>query len=360
MSEPAHGEVVDDGLMAAPPKGWSRRGGWVRRIAGLVLSLLIAWAIVRLVGRVDWGAVKDSLSELAWWQLVVLVGMLFVRQYLNALPLAFCIPGLGHYRAIVNDLASHLLSVAVPPPGDMVLRVGMFTSWGIDASRAIAGSVLNTLAFYTVRFSVPVLGFFLILGVRFDAGYGVSALIGAGVASTILVLIALGLRSEELARWLGRAVGARVARVRKSVDPDAWGESVVGFRVDMRSTFSKGFSKSAVALVCLVVTDATMVLLSLRFVGVDANSVPAIEVYAGFLCVYPLTIFPLMGLGIVDAVLLATFVDAGGHEVEGAGIAALVVWRSFTLAGPVLLGAVSLAMWKRSIRSQTDPEPAAP
>ena len=329
----------------------SVRNAWLRRVLVMAVCLVAGWVIVGLIGRIDWAAVADALGRLAWWQLGVLIGLLLVRQVLNALPLAFFIRGLGLYRAVVNDLASHLLAVAVPPPGDMVMRVGMFTSWGIEASRAIAGSVMNMLAFYITRLSVPVLGFLLILPVRFDTGYGVTALLGAAAASAIVVLIFLGLRSEEFARRIGRSAGQLAFRVRKSVDPEAWAASIVQFRRDMQHTFASGFPRSAIGLVCLVLVDASMLLLSLRFVGVSGGQVPAIEVYAAFLCVYPLTMFPFMGLGIADAVLLATFVAAGGLDIEAASVAGLVVWRSVTLIGPVLLGGVSLALWKRSVRA---------
>ena len=53
---------------------------------------------------------------------------------------------------------------------------------------------------------------------------------------------------------------------------------------------------------------------------------------------YPLTLFPLMGLGILDAVLLAAYVNVGGIEIEPELVAALVVWRVFTILGPITLG----------------------
>ena len=137
--------------------------------------------VVQLVGEIDWTAVGNAFANLHWWQIVVLIVILFARQTFNALPLAFFIPGLGVYRAVVNDLASHLLAVIAPPPGDMVLRVGMFTSWGIEASRAIAGTLMNMIAFYMMRFSVPIVGFLILLPVRYDSAYAVSAAIGAAV-----------------------------------------------------------------------------------------------------------------------------------------------------------------------------------
>ncbi len=123
----------------------------------------------------------------------------------------------------------------------------------------------------------------------------------------------------------------------------------------MKETFGANFLRSAVALVGLVFADATVLLLSLRFVGVSAADFPAIELYAAFLCVYPLTLFPFMGLGIVDAVLLATIVEVGGIETEPAAVAALIVWRAFTLAGPIILGALSMAIWRRGLAQESAP-----
>ena len=38
----------------------------------------------------------------------------------------------------------------------------MFTSWGVSAAKGVAGTVMNTLTFYVVRFSAPALGFVLL------------------------------------------------------------------------------------------------------------------------------------------------------------------------------------------------------
>ena len=333
------------------------RSAWRRRLILLAFSFAAAWLIVRLVGRIDWVGTWDALGHLEWWQLVVLIGLLFVRQILNALPLVFFISGLGLYRAVLNDLTSHLLSVITPPPGDIVVRISMFTSWGIEASKAIAGSVMNTLAFYILRFSAPILGFLLILPNRFDYGFGMAALLGAAVAASLSALIVLGLRSELLAERVGRIAGSSAAKLRNSIDPETWAAALVTFRLDMKGTFAAGFPKSAIGLIGMLFADATVLLLALRFVGVGASDVPAVELYAAFLCIYPLTIFPAMGLGIVDAILLAAMVDVGGLEVEAAGVAALIVWRAITLGGPVLLGAVALGLWRRSRAGMPVPEP---
>ena len=339
----------DDAVVEAPHV--SRGRAWLRRLALMVIAMFAAYVIIQLVGQIDWGEVRDALGHLAWWQLIVLVVPLFVRQVLNSLPLVFFIKGLSVYHAIVNDLSAHLVVVVAPPPGDMVIRVAMFTSWGIEAARGIAGTLMNMLSFYVMRFSVPVLGVLILLPVRWDSGYAVTAALSAVVALTIVALIVLGLRSETFAEKLGRNAGTVAAKVRKSVSPEGWAGAVVGFRHDLTGTFPAGVPRSGAALVALVFADATVLLMALRFVDLPASELPAIEVYAAFLCAYPLTLFPFMGLGIMDATLVGTFVAVAGLDAEPAAVAALVVYRAYTLAGPILLGAVSLGLWKHSTRS---------
>ena len=93
----------------------------------------------------------------------MLVAVVIVRQVLNALPLAFYIRGVSAYKATLNDLGAILMSVVAPPPSDLALRVAMFTSWGVAAAKGLAGTLMNTLTFYVVRFSAPAVGFVLLL-----------------------------------------------------------------------------------------------------------------------------------------------------------------------------------------------------
>jgi putative heme transporter len=334
----------------------SRRHAWLTRIGILALALVAGYLVVQFVGSIDWSAVADALDRLVWWQLVVLLVPLMVRQILNAFPLAVFIRGLGLVKALVNDLAAHLLAVVAPPPGDMVIRVRMFTSWGIEASRAIAGTLMNMLAFYIMRFAVPVVGVLILLPVRYDAEYAVTAAFGAAISGAIAVLLALSLRHEGFAERVGRTSGTWVSKVKSDVDPGLWASAVVEFRGDVKETFSADFPRSAFALLCLVFADATVLLTSLRFVGVSSAELSAIEVYAAFLCAYPFTVFPFMGLGIVDAILLATIVDVAGAQAEPAAVAGLIVWRTYTLGGPITLGALCMALWRRSVR----PRPLSP
>jgi hypothetical protein len=318
------------------------------RLILLVAAVVIGWLVVRLVGQVDWDEVWTSLKHLAWWQAPVLAAVLVVRQVLNAWPLALFIPGVSVYRATLNDQVAILMSTVAPPPSDLALRLSMFSSWGVPVSKGLAGTVMNTLSFYVVRFGAPAVGFALLAVTGGPVGLRWADLVSIAVAVGILVGVLLVVRSEHLAVKVGRTAAAVAGRVRRGIDPDAWARACTEFRHDIAGRFRSGFPRALLVLSGMLAVDLLLLVMCLRFVGVGASEVTVAEISVAYLFAYPFTLFPLQGLGLVDALILAALVEAGGIDVEAAAVAALVVWRVFTLGGPMLLGTLALAAWRRS------------
>jgi len=234
------------------------------------------------------------------------------------------------------------------------MRVGMFRSWGIEPARAIAGATMNAVAFYVNRFAAPIIGFalFAVLEARWDHAW---LAFGSGlIAVTIAVLVYQVIRAESFAVALGHRAGRLGRRVRVSIDPEQWAEATAEFRGHMVDKFRRGFPRSLLGLTTMVLVDAVILTMTIRFVGVDAAAVSLLVIVATYFVAYPLTLFPLMGLGILDAVLLAAYVNVGGIEIEPELVAALVVWRVITILGPITLGAAAMALWRHSIGGQAE------
>ncbi len=326
-----------------------RRRAWLKRLALVAISFAVTVVLVRLAGRIDWPEVWDALTHLSWWQPFVLVVVLVVRQVLNAIPLALYIPGVSVFRATVNDLGAIVMSTLAPPPSDLALRVAMFNSWGVPTAKGLAGTVMNTLTFYIVRFSAPAVGFVLLAVTGRQPGLRWLELLSILIAVAILGGVLLVVRSEALATSAGLRGGRLARRFRPAVDPEAWAEACRTFRRDIAARFRHGFPRSLVGLVGMLAADLAMLTMCLRFVGVSSAEVSLVEIAIAYLFAYPFTIFPFQGLGIVDGLILVAVVDYGGADVEAAAVAALIVWRVFTLAGPVLMGLAALATWRRSV-----------
>jgi uncharacterized membrane protein YbhN (UPF0104 family) len=238
----------------------------------------------------------------------------------------------------------------------MVLRVAMFRSWGVDPVIGMAGVMLNMLTFYSVRFLAPVFGLLLIAFQGAERRHLVVALVCGLVALVVLGALGMLLRGDGLAAMLGRTAGRIARRVRRDVDPEQWAEAVVDIRTRSADQLRAGLLPALLALVVMVVADGVIVFMSLRFVGVGADRLTVIDVLGTFLLAYPLTIMPLAGLGVLDAVLLATWTEIAGLEFEPEIVAALVIWRIVTILGPLLLGLGTFLAWRWAYRSPATTE----
>jgi uncharacterized membrane protein YbhN (UPF0104 family) len=323
------------------------RPAWLTRVGLLALAVLVAVAVFRLIGQIDWVAVWDALRRLTWWQPILLIAVVTLRQVLNALPLALYIPGVSVIRATINDLGAILMSAVAPPPSDLALRVGMFNSWGVQTVTGLAGTLLNTLTFYIVRFAAPLLGFILLFASGEPAGIRLVDLAFVAVAVAILVGLLLVVRSEQLAGRVGLNAGRLAHRLRKTVDPEAWGRSSIDFRFHVASRFRHGFPRSLLGLCGMLAADLAVLVLCLRFVGVSAAEVGLVAIAIAYLFAYPFTLFPFSGIGIVDSLVVAALVEEGGLEVEAASVGALILWRLFTVAAPILMGIGAVSVWRR-------------
>lgn len=328
---------------------------WVRPLVLLAISLIAGWIVIGIVGAIDWAAVRSSFGRLQAWQLLPLFGLFLLRQGLNAVPLSRFVPGLSWRRSVQSDVSANLVGTVAPPPGDIVLRVSMFRTWGIAPVDGMAGVTLNMITFYGVRFAAPVLGLLLVAAQGADRGQWVIAGAGGLLAAAILVSLVLVMRSEALAATVGRSAARAVRTVRSSVDAQRWAEATVDFRGRASDALREGLPVALASMLAMVLTDGLLLLTALRFVGLPAE-VSTVDVLAAFLFAYPLTILPLFGFGLMDASLVASWTEIGGAAVEPVAVAGLAIWRAFTLLGPLAMGAAAVAWWRRQARlDQTSP-----
>jgi len=317
----------------------------VRPLLALVLSLLVARLLISLVGSVDWQQVATALGQLGWAQAPLLLALLLTRQAFNSVPLAVFVPGLGFMKGFQNDLSANLVGTVAPPPGDVYVRIAMFRSWGISPVDGMPGVTLNSLAFYVIRFSIPVLGVLMLIGEDLSSTQIWLAVLSLVVAAVIVGTLLLVSRGERFARLIGRRAALIAAHFREGVDAESWAEAVTGFRERMSTRLVRGLPPALAALAAMVVTDGVIVLVSLRFVGVGASSLPMVIVLGGFFVAYPLTVLPLAGLGVLDAALVVAYTETAGAAAEPEIVAALVVWRVLTLIGTLCLGALTFGRW---------------
>ena len=339
-------EVTD----AGPEKAQRRRLS--RSVLIIVLSIIAGYLIIQFVGQIDWGQVYRAFGHVSWWQVLILLGLLGVRQTLNAVPLATFVPGLGLNHSLQNDVAANVAGTVTPPPGDMVVRIAMFNSWNVNPVDGMAGVTMNMLNFYAVRLLAPVIGLLVFAAAGIESHRVTWAILCALGAVALMLVLAMVLRAEDWADRLGRGAALQAQRFKASADPDKWSAAVNKFRVQMSEGFTRRSTISMAALLAMVAVDSLILLLALRFVGVPATALPILLVMGTFFSAYPLTAMPLFGFGVLDAVLTTAFVEESSLHYEPMIIAALAIWRAITIFGPLIAGAITILVWRH--RSGSD------
>ena len=129
---------------APPPPAAAAGAPWWRGVLTVLvkvaIGVVIAYLVLSFVRSIDWAEVGDALGRLRWWELLVMALLIAIRQTANASPLVFLLPGLGLPHAVSNGLSGTLIATFTPPPSDIVLRMSMLTSWGIETDQGGRGA----------------------------------------------------------------------------------------------------------------------------------------------------------------------------------------------------------------------------
>ena len=326
---------------------WARRWRRAKPFVFIIVGWIALDIVIRIASSIDWSAVWASVGLLNFTSAVLLLGFLALRQIFNAIPLTKFVKGLPLRQSIQNDLTAFLMGTVAPPPSDVVLRVSMFKSWDIDPVEGMAGVTLNSLTFYAVRFLAPAIGVAFLAFNELEAGQLLSAFLSSLVSIAILIALFFISRGDRLAHLIGLTAGNVASRFKKSIDPQEWAQAVVDFRAKIGDRVQTGILPSMGALILMVLSDATILFIAVRTVGIPANVLPFAVVFGTFLAAYPLTLFPLAGLGILDAALITAWTDLAGDGYEAQYVAALIIWRVVTLLVTLACGLISLFLWRQ-------------
>jgi uncharacterized membrane protein YbhN (UPF0104 family) len=341
---PVEGAATD----VAPKRTW-----WWRQLLVPVVVVAVLVLLATTLADINWSDVGAALSQLVFWQIVLLLLVVAVRQILTAVPLHLLVPELGLGRALINDLSANLVATVSPAPSDLVLRIGMFRAWKVDPKRGVTGLVLQSLLFYVTRLVAPVVGFgLLLLAIEdVDPVYGAAAVSSGLLALALAIGIRVAARSQGSARRLG-ALGVRIVRrVRPSTQGlDTWPDRAAEFQSEAGGLLRRRAPVIGLNYAVLLFVEATLLLLALRMVGITSTDASAVLIIAAFLCVYPLTGLPLLGLGVLDAALIA-LIYAGSNADPDDLVAGVIVWRVAFQLVPLALGALTLTQWRRGQRA---------
>jgi uncharacterized membrane protein YbhN (UPF0104 family) len=222
--------------------------------------------------------------------------------------------------------------------------------WGFGSSDVARAVTLTGIWNQLANLLLPVIAVLLLaLDEERSALLTTVAVVGASVFTVAVVLLALVFWSDVLARGIGDACQRALNRVLRALRRDAvveWGERLVHFRRATVDLIRRRWAWLTLAAILGNVTVFVVLLVSLRAVGIGAGEITWVEAFAGWSLARALQLIPLTpgGVGPVELGMTGILVGFGGANAEV--VAAVLIYRAFTVVPTLLLGLATMAAWR--------------
>src|SRR6266540_1458402 len=286
--------MVDQQAPAASRR--SRTRMVVQAAVSLVLIVVIFYFLLK---KIDLAQVWSAITSMTWLELAIL-GLLAVW---NLCTYAFVwmsvTPGLSFGDGMV--MTQSTTAVANTVPGGSAIGIGMtyamLGSWGYSRSRATTAVLVSGVWNSFIKLGMPVLALALVaLQGGATGGRVTAALFGiAGLAGAIVVF-ALILRSEEVARRFGLLAGrvaSRALRLIRRPPVHGWELATVRFRTRTLELLEHGWGPITAATLVSQLSLYLVLLGCLRAVGVSDAEVSWAQVLLVFAVARLLSIVPV-------------------------------------------------------------------
>jgi uncharacterized protein (TIRG00374 family) len=324
-----------------------------RRLKSLLSPLLAVAIFYVLLRRVDLPSVLAGIREMTWLELVTIAVVAAWNLVTYWVLWVAVTPGLGYWQAMT--IAQSGTAVTNTIPGGSGVGVGMayamLDSWGFSRARSTMAVLITGVWNNFIKFALPVLAL-AVLALQGDAS---SSRVTVGVVAIALLLAAVALftlvlRSERVAAAVG-GIAERAAswarRLIRRPPVEGYARATVRFRARANELLQDRWHTITAAALASHLSLFLVLLVTLRHAGISNAEVSWAEALFVFAFARLATVirFTPGGVGMVEALLIAGLITAGGEQ--GQVTAAVLVFRGLTWLLPVPLGAIAYFVWRR-------------
>jgi uncharacterized membrane protein YbhN (UPF0104 family) len=340
----------------------SDRRGRIRRIVQIVLSVAVvvgifAFAIPKIA---DYGSVWRAITAMTWLELATLVLATLFNLVTYWWQNMASLPGLGFWQAAVNNQTTTSIADTIPGGGYLAVPIGyaMYRSWRFSSS-AIALSVATTGIWNIfMKLALPIVALGLLaLNHQARGGIVTASLIGVVVLVVAVVLFALMLWREELARLIGSAGNRPVNAVRRLLHKPRSdvGDTAVRFRGEIIELVRGRWLALTATTILSHLALWFVLLLALRHVGVSESEISTVQVLGVFAFGRLISALPITpgGVGVVELTYIGGLVLAGRTHADvppdvfrAQVAAAVLVFRALTYGVQIPLGGFTYLIWR--------------
>ncbi len=374
MADQAAPSAATAPATAKPTSKVSRRKQVIGTIVTLaVLGFVFFYVFPQFASYQDaWTAIQGMTP--AWIAALGIASV--VNIFVYVWPFLVAIPGLRFWPGFEVRQTSFMLSNAIPAVGGAIglgVQYSMLESFGIASAAAAAGIAINTVWNMIATLGLPVLAVLLLLATgQANQDYVVAAVLGVAAIAVGAVVLTLILRSDEMARKVGRLgdriVGWALRVIHKPRDLNI-GEALVGFRSSTVDVIRGRWIWLTVSNFAMQFSSFMILFVALRGVQVgESTKTTFAQAFAAFALGRLASFIPITpgGLGTVDAAITGILAGFGADSSDA--LAADLVWRAATYVPQVVIGIVTFLIWRarrdrshrRELRAAQAARPAAP
>ncbi|MCH7789841.1 MAG: flippase-like domain-containing protein [Acidobacteria bacterium] len=352
-------EVGDDLLKAA--RGQSR----ARRVRSIIVRLVITvvalglsgFLLVSVFDDLDWSLVWGTIQEVGDAERIALGLGAGVALAAQGLVTSSTVRGLPVRRGVLCYLAPASVASIVPGPSDLPMRYKMLATWGYsnaDASLAVVASGIFSIG---SKLILPVIAMLLALlvGIEVQDGFGITIVI-AGVVLAFLIALTSGVvASPRLSGWIASWLEApwRVAARLLRWESPPLAELVESARNKAVDLLRDRWKEATWASFLLILSQVGLMIMCLRFVGVEQTALSGLGVFVAYGLVAGLTVIPITAgsVGVAETAWIGLLSTMAGSEFINEITAGVLIYRMLTWLIVIPLGGISMLIWKYSQRS---------
>ena len=346
------------------PDAKTKRTALIQGVVALAVLVFIFGFVLPQV--IDYKQVWETIKALEPWQIGALVLAGLITYIPEGWLYALLVPVLRLRQGVAAWVASTGVASTIPAV-DLVVRFGMYRSWGASAEESMLGIVLSGVFDNIVKFSLPVIAILAIAtgGVGdFDGGLVLIAIIALVVLVGTLVVVIGIVRSEQFTQSLGntlqRVVNWALGLIKR--DPiETLAPRVVAFRDAAIELVREVWFRAGLASAMGKLWTFVILLLALRFVGITEDVISTRDAFIVWAIVLLIGSIPLTpgGVGFVELGFVFFFTQVAGNEYTNTIGAAVALYRLVQWAMPIPIGWGVVLWWRRSIAKGKLPDPFA-
>ncbi len=321
-------------------------------LGALGLGVVIVTFAVVLPRIANYGDVWDALRELDPIWLVAFAVAIAVNLVTFAPPWMLALPGLGFRNALLFTQASTAFTYLAPGGGlvGMAGSFGLLRTWGFGSGEVARAVTLTGVWNQLSNLLLPVVAVLMLsIEEQRDAVLTTAAIVGGIVFAAAAAVLVLVFWSDGFARRIGEGVQRivnRLLRVARRGSVRAWPDRLVTFRQGTVSLVRRRWAALTLASIVGNLAVFAILLLALRSLGIGSSQLTWTEAFAGWSLARALQLIPLTpgGVGPVEIGLTGILVGFGGANAPV--VAAVLLYRAFTILPTLATGAATIAAWR--------------